>query len=213
MTAAKRPTVAAVNGTAPRPLPSTTAHLDAMVATGGEGYLILSTIVNDKWRSSSFATDEVDRAAAWAVEQDERGLNVYVRTNLLDRPLTSAYERGGAADTGCAVALAVDIDVAGPGHHQSDAGPPLPPDMATAMTIVADLPKPSMEIATGGGSHLWWLLDEAEHDDPIGLIETWATASSTPAPATASTSIDPTPPVCSACAGPIGGRSTHRSTW
>lgn len=168
MTATSTLTIAAT------PLPSTSAHLDALTATGGEGYLILSTIVAKKWRSASFATNQVDDAARWAVEQDERGLNVYVRSTLLNRLLTSAYERGSAVDTGAAVALVVDLDVAGPGHHQSGAGLPLPPDIEVAMTIVAGLPQPSMTIGTGGGVHLWWLLDEPEMDDPVGLIEAWA---------------------------------------
>ncbi len=167
-------TVAAVNGTAPRALPSTTAHLDAMVATGGDGYLILSAVGARGWRSAAFTVGQVDAAARWAVDRDDAGLNVYVRHTLLRRPLRTSTERGSTADTGCAVALVVDLDVAGPGHHQSGAGLPLPPDIDTAMSVVAELPPPSMHIDTGGGSHLWYLLDEPVVDDPVGLIDTWA---------------------------------------
>lgn len=157
------------------PLPSTIAHLDALTATGGEGYLILSTIVAKKWRSASFATDQVDAAAQWAVEQDERGLNVYVRSTLLNRPLTSPYERGETVDTGAAVALVIDLDVAGPSHKPGATDLPLPPDKATAMSILAGLPAPSLQILTGDEStHNYWNLDEPEMDDPVGLIEAWA---------------------------------------
>ncbi len=167
--------------TARRPLQSTTAHLDALTATGGEGFLVISAPIpgagrngGPGWRAWSFPTDQVDAAAQKAADLDDRGLNVYVRANLLSRPLTSSYERGSTADTGAAVALAVDLDVAGPSHKPGAAKLPLPPDLDTAMTIVAELPPPSLNITTGGGRHLWWLLDEPEHDDPVGLLETFA---------------------------------------
>jgi hypothetical protein len=166
-----------------RPLPSTVAHLDAIVATGGEGWLVLSAVKprppgstekKAKWLSASFTPEQVDEAAEWATERDTAGLNVYVRSNLMVRPLRYSGERGGAEHTGAAVALVVDLDVAGPGHKPGAAKLPLPPNMDTAMAIVAELPPPSMNIHTGGGAHLWWLLDEPEHDKPVALIEDWA---------------------------------------
>ncbi len=158
-----------------RPLPSTVAHLDAMTATGAEGWLVISTPTPKGWRARSFTTDQVDEAAQLAADLDAAGQNVYVRASLIGRPLDNSRERGGAKDTAAAVAFVVDLDVAGPGHKP---GPPdrlpLPPDMATALGIVAPLPPPSLNISTGGGAHLWWLLDEPETDNPVALLDAWA---------------------------------------
>lgn len=156
------------------PLPSTTAHLDALVSTGADGWLIISAPSGaDKWDSWSFHVSKVDDAARAARHLDDAGRNVYVRSNLLRRPLARQSERGTTADTGAAVALAVDLDIAGPGH--SDGGDlPLPPDIDAAMRIVAPLPPPTLHIGTGGGVHLWWLLDEPEASEPVALIDEWA---------------------------------------
>lgn len=168
--------------TAPRPLPSITAHLDALTAMGGEGFLVISSPVpgagrdgGPGWRAWSFPTTDVDGAAQRAADLDAKGLNVYVRSNLLNRPLTKRTERGKTPDTGCAVALAVDLDVAGASHKPGIRKYPLPPDRAAAMRIIAGLPEPSFLISTGDdNTHGWWMLDEPEHDDPVALIETWA---------------------------------------
>jgi len=156
------------------PMPSTVAHLDALTSTGADGWLVVNHI-NDagKWRARSFPTSEVDAAAQHARDLDDAGRNVYVRTNLLGRPLERASERGTTEDTGAAVALAVDLDVAGPGHNHAG-GLPLPVDVATALSIVAGLPEPTLNIGTGGGVHLWWLLDEPEVDAPVELLNEWA---------------------------------------
>ena len=168
-----------------RPLPSTVAHFDALIATGGEGYFVVSTPMPElgkkRWASWSFATTEVDAAAQCCADLDAQGRNVLVRTNLLAEPLPAdgpgwSWKRGLAVDTGCVVALAVDLDVAGPSHKSGATrrSLPLPPDIETARTILADLPKPSITIDTGGGDHDWFILDEPEHDDLIGLLERWA---------------------------------------
>lgn len=166
-----------------RPLPSTIAHLDALTATGGEGRIVISTpmpeLPKKPWASWCFAIDEVDAAAQCCADLDAQGRNVFVRTNLIGEPLPVngpgwSWKRGWGADTRSVVALAVDLDVAGPGHKPGAAKLPLPPDLATAKSILRDLPKPSLEIDTGGGEHDWWILEEPEFDDPIGLTETWA---------------------------------------
>lgn len=165
---------------AARPLPTTIAHLDALVATGAEGWLVVSALVpgagrngGPGWLSRSFRHDQVDAAAVAVATADERGLNVYVRTNLLARPLARPTERGRTEDTGAAVALAVDLDVDGPGH-QPGHKLPLPPDLDTAMGVVAELPEPTLTVHTGGGLHLWWILDEPELDRPVELLDGWA---------------------------------------
>jgi hypothetical protein len=100
-------------------MPTTVAHLDALVAAGAPGHLVISHLVDGRWRSRSFRTDQVDDAAQHARHLDDEGANVYVRTNLLARPLRHAGERGGKADTGAAVALVADLDIAGPANNGS----------------------------------------------------------------------------------------------
>lgn len=164
-----------------RPLPSTIAHLDALTATGADGYLVVSTYLPERerapWASWSFPSSDVDAAAQAVAELDQQGRNVYIRASLIGRPLKASepgwsFERGRSADTSAAVALVVDLDVAGPGHKPGP-GLPLPPDRATALGIVAQLPAPSLTIDTGGGLHLWWLLYEPETDEPVPLLEEW----------------------------------------
>lgn len=169
------------------PLPSTRAHLDALTATGGTGCLVLSTPMPEArrpgkstpWASWTFATDEVDAAAQAAADLDAQGRNVYIRTNLLRDPLPAdrcgwSWKRGTGDQTGAVVALAVDLDVAGPEHRNGNAEHPLPPTLEEALSVVAGLPDPTLTIYTGGGLHLWWVLDEPEQDAPVALLEHWA---------------------------------------
>jgi hypothetical protein len=166
-----------------RPLPSTTAHLDALTASGAPGYLVISTPMTERarspWASWSFDVSEVDAAAQAVADLDAQGRNVYVRTTTITEPLPAegggwSWKRGGAAATGAAVAFAVDLDVAGPGHRQANAAHPLPSTIGEAMTIVDALPAPSLNIATGGGAHLWWIFDEPEMQEPVAMLEEWA---------------------------------------
>jgi hypothetical protein len=109
--------VTGATDTGARPMPSTRGHLDALIATGADGWVIISTVDRaGRWLPRSYRPDEIDDAAQSAAELDNAGLNVYVRSNLLKRPLAHEGERGRGADTGAAVALAVDLDVEGPGH-------------------------------------------------------------------------------------------------
>lgn len=166
------------------PDPSTYAHLDAMVATGAEGYLAISTpcpeMATDRtpWATWTFATDQVDDAAQAAADLDRQGRNVYLRLNLLSEPLPNngrgwSSSRGRAEATGAVVALAVDLDVAGPGHRNGKGDHPLPDTFEEALAIVSELPPPSMTIDTGGGGHLWWLLDEPVCDDAAVVLTDW----------------------------------------
>ena len=90
--------------------------------------------------------------------------------------------RGRASDVAGLVALWADLDIAGPGHHPPE-GKQLPRTENEAMAIVRRLPEPSMIMRTGGGLHLWWLLDNLyetrtdEHRSNAATIsETWHAA-------------------------------------
>jgi hypothetical protein len=163
--------------------PDTIRHLDAVTATADEGFLVISAPMPEKagapLASWSFHVSEVDAAAQAAAELDAAGRNVYVRTSLLAAPLYDngkgwSSKRGGADGTGAAIALVTDLDIDGPGHANVPGRLPLPPDIATGQRIFDGLPRPSLIVNTGGGQHLWWLLDEPATDDPVGLLDAWA---------------------------------------
>lgn len=155
------------------PMPSTVAHLDAIASSADDGWFVISALKQGRWVSASFGLDQVDEAAQMVADLDAAGLNVYVRTNLLGRPLNSAHERGRTADTAAAIAFAVDIDVAGPGHAKPSVGR-LAESNDEALSAAENLPAPSMLVATGGGVHLWWFLDRPILDQPVAALNTWA---------------------------------------
>lgn len=156
------------------PRPSTIAHLDALVAAGANGWLVItSTPDRRRWPSKAFRPDQIDKAAAYARQRDLEGHDVYVRTNLTARP-PEPGKRGEVRDTGTAVAFVADLDIAGPSHNQGTGKFPLPPDLPTALSIVEALPEPTLHIATGGGVHLWWLFEDPTCDHPVELLEEWA---------------------------------------
>lgn len=80
--------------------------------------------------------------------------------------------RGTAADCDTIPGLWVDIDIAGPGHHQ---GGQLATDLHHAHTIANAFPlPPTAVVATGGGLQAWWLFAEPIHlADQPGLLAAW----------------------------------------
>jgi KaiC/GvpD/RAD55 family RecA-like ATPase len=164
------------------PDPTTTAHLTAVFSITPERFYVIVSCpmpeAGGRWASWCFEVNDLDGITQAVAGLDAQGRNVYVRTTLLDQPLKPAgcwsWQRGGAEGTAAVVALCLDVDIAGPGHAPSNGNLPLPPDMATALAILAELPPPSIWIDTGGGAHLWWLLDEAVTDEPCALVESWA---------------------------------------
>lgn len=86
---------------------------------------------------------------------DEAGFDVYIGV------ATQKHQRSGRGTSADAVsigALWLDVDVAGPGHAAAN----LPATMSEAIAWVyetAPVP-PSALVASGGGLHVWWLLEE-----------------------------------------------------
>jgi hypothetical protein len=61
-------------------------------------------------------------------------------------------------DQVCGIAgLWADIDLAGPNHKSSN----LPKDATDLKLALADIPRPSIVVASGGGVHCYWLFDKA----------------------------------------------------
>jgi hypothetical protein len=164
--------------TSPTPHPLTVAHLDALTLAGaGTGcYVTLSASrPGGGMPSMSFECTEAGAhdAALWACRQDNAGRQVYVRTTLMNTP-AAAGRRGREADTGASVGFGVDLDVDGPNHAAGPEGrPPLPPTIEAAMSIVGELPTPTMTFSTGGGVHGWWLFHRAVTTGLDVLYDEW----------------------------------------
>lgn len=81
--------------------------------------------------------------------------------------------RGGDADCSGVGCMWADIDVAGP-NHANIAG--RLPDDDTARRMLREFPIPaSIIVATGGGYHAYWLLDEAlDQADSLAMLDRWA---------------------------------------
>lgn len=85
----------------------------------------------------------------------------------------AAGRRGGKDDCVGITCLWVDIDIAGP-NHKDVAG--VLPTLDQARELVRSFPlQPSIIVATGGGYHVYWLLDEmVTGTDASVLLERWA---------------------------------------
>jgi hypothetical protein len=131
---------------------------------------------------STFSVDRAtgEQVVRWApVDQPERLID-----EVLELPTTSCVwfgvatrqrklmgKRGGAADCRELPALWLDIDIAGPAHHQDN----LPPDRAAAKAIVERFPlAPTAVIDSGNGLQAWWQLDEPiSADQAPRLLARW----------------------------------------
>lgn len=111
------------------------------------------------WTGRCFSSTEIDQAVQYAAFLNRTGAEgIYVRTTtLLNVP--EAHKRGSIEDSMELPGFALDLDIAGPGHKTAEL---LPPDTATAMSIIehAGLPEPTVWVHSGGGVYPWWLLEE-----------------------------------------------------
>lgn len=82
-------------------------------------------------------------------------------------------KRGGAEHCHQVPALWVDLDVAGPVHHQTG----LPPDTDAALLVLDTFPlEPTAIVHSGHGLQAWWLLDEpTPATDVANMLDQWRT--------------------------------------
>lgn len=105
-------------------------------------------------------------AVAEAVSRMSPFGETYISCCLQDARAEAVGERGGAETTVALGAVWVDLDIGTEGH----AGHNYPPTLEAALDCLARTieQQPSLIIFSGGGVHLWWLLDEVlefESDD------------------------------------------------
>lgn len=92
--------------------------------------------------------------------------------------------RPGASDSAGLISIWLDIDIAGDGHSDS----PYPPDINSAMRLVAEMRlPPTLVVQSGGGLHVYWVLTEpwlvrdaadpdAERQTMADLVRNWTYA-------------------------------------
>ncbi len=96
----------------------------------------------------------------FGVALQDRGLAVALarRRKKHGPKIPAAAVRGSAKSAAVLPGVWIDVDVRGDHHKSAD----LPPDLETATGLLAAVPHPpSVLVASGGGLHAYWLLDEA----------------------------------------------------
>lgn len=148
-----------------QPRPSTVGHLHALTHAlpDGAGIVISQAPPFARGCDVLVTRDAVDAGAEACSRLTRLGRSAYCSVTATDEDAfqgivaRSSGARGGDADARWLIAMWADIDIAGPGHANSQG---LPTSVAEAERIYADLPTPTMVVATGGGLHAWWLLAE-----------------------------------------------------
>lgn len=153
------------------PRPSTIGHLYALTSRLPDGAgLVLSGAgsTRDGGRflarcSDELVTADTVPAAADLCRRRSDSLDLYASVTATDVDTFAEVlakpgrKRGGEAHARWLYCLWADLDIAGPGHANSDQ---LPTTVAEAERIYADLPTPTLVVNSAGGLHLWWLLAE-----------------------------------------------------
>ena len=121
-----------------------------------ESYLLLWT--KQDRRSQSFKLPaEIKKAAAMAVSLAKQKKDVYFGVTPSKVPYSGSSGRGKAEDATALTALWADVDLAS-GVHSAQSNNP--PDVATVKRLLQNHKLPSIAVQSGGGLHLYWLLDE-----------------------------------------------------
>lgn len=144
-------------------VPLTAAHLTALTARLPSGLVLpivaISTDRKARVVASAAAGDlggALDAVARWRHES-----SIYVNCGAVEADrldwLIAHNKRGEATDVVALPCLWADIDIAGPNHLSAKR---YPTTEAAAVSVLADLPEPSLLLHTGGGLGAFWVLDE-----------------------------------------------------
>lgn len=132
----------------------------------GEHSSVFAVFHKQTRRHCWFRADEAGFAEAEALLRKGDG-DYYVSRALRLWPETNPFSRGAADSWDTTAAITVDIDIAGPGHSATN----LPPDDPSALSLLSDLPRPSVVLNTGGGLLAVWLLERQHTIDDVSPIQ------------------------------------------
>lgn len=128
-----------------------------------QGYLLLWT-KQDKCSYSFTLPNEIKAAAALACTLTTQNRDVYFGVTPSNTFYKGIAGRGKAENATALVALWADVDLACGVHSAQSKNPA---DAATVKTLLKGMPNPSIAVHSGGGLHLYWLLQE-----PIEITDT-----------------------------------------
>ena len=118
-------------------------------------YIWSRTNSNQRKRTNSFKTSDIDSLLNTAQSLNKDQLNVSFSMGLIDHPL-GTYQRAKSIDIVAIPCLWIDIDVDNPVHGQSQK---LVPSIEEAIQVLpAELP-PSIIVNSGYGIHAYWIFD------------------------------------------------------
>ena len=138
-------------------------------------YLLLWT-KQDK-RSYSFKLPEEIGKAAEIACRLAKTKDVYFGVTPSKRAYSGSSGRGKAEDSAALVAFWADVDLSSGIHNTQSQNPP---DVKTVRGLLKNIPTPSIAIHSGGGLHLYWLLeepfpisDETSRKEAARIVEGW----------------------------------------
>lgn len=140
----------------PEPDPSVMAesYLRMVFKGVASGFIHLWIKGESGKRSLFFDCGEAKKAAEEAVSLALTN-DVYLGMCLRKEDL-GPNKRGSAEDICAVTCLWLDVDISGPAHKESN----LPPDEATVLRILSELPPFSLFVRSGHGCYPIWLLDK-----------------------------------------------------
>jgi len=144
------------------PLAADPDIIRAWLAPRFEAPGLVSICSKGNW--TGIQTDDLDRAVAWALDQDRAGVEgIYCRVTTVTSRFP-AGTRGSARDSRALVGMWSDIDFGNDLHKAT--GLPANADEARDIPRFAKLPEPTRVEHSGGGLYAWW-----EFDRPLVIGE------------------------------------------
>lgn len=148
--------------TTTEPLAADPDIIRAWLAPRFEAPGLVSICSKGNW--TGIQTDDLDRAVAWALDQDRAGAEgIYCRVTTVTSRFP-AGSRGSARDSRALVGMWSDIDFGNDLHKAT--GLPADADEARDIPRFAKLPEPTRVEHSGGGLYAWW-----EFDKPLVIGE------------------------------------------
>lgn len=140
----------------------------------GDAKGLLHICSTSSWSGWTYGPDEYEAALDKIRNLDRVGTEgIYARaTTLSEAP--KKHSRGAESLSREFVGCWADLDIAGPGHKTTL---PLPPDVDSAMHIIATsgLPEPTLWVHSGGGLYPWWMLRQPVTIDDIEDVKALTT--------------------------------------
>lgn len=104
----------------------------------------------------------VRKAASSRAQALYVSVNAYDTEKLIELRTSKPNGRGGSKHVGATLAVVADLDMAH-GKHQTEEALPTEDNVGQ---LLEGLPTPTLVVDSGGGLHVWWVLDEpvTDHD-------------------------------------------------